>query len=138
MRQLIMALLDAVLEEKLTLTVGKNMGSLGAQFRHMGSVQACYSKAIQTGKIDFKYEKDASIENSKEKLKSFLEETTKEMLDLVEKNPQAKINWFGEELSLENHLVGLIQHEILHQGELIVYARTLEIPFPQSWSLWGF
>lgn len=137
MRKLILDLLDAIPEEKLALTVGKNMGSLGAQFRHIGSVQSCYSKALKTGTIDFEYKRDPSIENSKERLQSFLEETTREMLELIDKNPEAKINWFGKELSLEEHLVALIEHEILHQGELIVYIRSLDIPFPKSWELWG-
>src|SRR3989338_2316659 len=138
MRQLTLDLLETIPEEKLDFAVGKNMGNLGKQFRHIGDVQLCYSEAIKTEKISFSnYKKDYSIENSKEKLKSFLKEVDKQMLKLIEKNPQVIIDWFGDKLSLENHINALIQHEILHQGELIVYVRTLELAFPKSWNIWG-
>jgi len=56
---------------------------------------------------------------------------------LIEEYPKVKIDWFGDKLSLENHINALIQHEILHHGELVVYARTLELVFPKSWNIWG-
>ncbi len=138
MRKLTIDLLEAIPEEKLVFAVGKNMGSLGKQFRHIGDVQLCYNEAIKTGKISFSnYKRDYSIETSKEKLKDFLEEADKELLKLIGENPKAEIDWFGDKLSLESHINALIQHEILHQGELLVYARTLELTFPKSWNMWG-
>lgn len=138
MRQLTLDLLDELPEEHLSFTVGKNMGAIGKQYRHIGDVQICYNEAIKTGKADFnKYRKDYSLENSKEKLKEFLEEINQEMLKLVEENQDAKIDWFGEEWDLKQHLKALIEHEILHHGELVVYIRTLGIKFPKSWELWG-
>ena len=138
MRQLTIDLLDELPEEHLSFAVGKNMGTIGKQYRHIGDVQICYNEAIKTGKVDFnKYRKDYSLENSKEKLKAFLEEINQEMLKLVEENQDAKIDWFGEEWDLKQHLKALIEHEILHHGELVVYIRTLGIKFPKSWELWG-
>src|SRR3989344_6885171 len=119
MRQLTLDLLDKLPEENLSFSIGKNMGTIGKQYRHIGDVQICYNEAIKTGKIDFnKYKRDYSIENSKKKLKEFLHEVNKEMLKLVEENPEVKIDWFGDELDLKQHLRALIEHEILHQGEL--------------------
>lgn len=40
-------------------------------------------------------------------------------------------------MNLEHHMRALIEHEILHQGELIVYIKALELKLPKSWSLWG-
>ena len=138
MRKLTLDLIEAIPEEKLGFAVGKNMGSLGKQFRHIGDVQLCYSEAIKTRKISFSnYKRDYSIENSKEKLKIFLEEIDKEMLKLIDENPKSEIDWFGDKLSIENHIDALIQHEILHHGELIVYVRILELNFPKSWNMWG-
>jgi len=138
MHQLTLDLLDELPEEHLGFTVGKNMGTIGKQYRHMGDVQICYNEAIKTGKADFnKYKRDYSLEGSKEKLKSFLEEVNDEMLKLIEKNSDVKINWFGEEWNLKQHIKALIEHEILHHGELVVYIRTLGIKFPKSWELWG-
>lgn len=138
MRQLTLDLLGAIPEEKLGFAVGKNMGNLGKQFRHIGDVQLCYSEAVKTGKISFSsYKRDYSIENSKEKLRGFLQEVDQEMLKLVEKNQEAKIDWFGEEWNLKQHIKALTEHEILHHGELVVYIRTLGLNFPKSWELWG-
>jgi len=114
------------------------MGTIGKQFRHIGDVQICYTKAIKTGKIDFsRYRRDYSLETSKERLKTFLQEVNQEMLKLIEENQDAKIDWFGEEWNLKQHIKALIEHEILHHGELIVYIRTLGLKFPKSWELWG-
>ncbi len=139
MRQLTIDLLDELPEKDLLFTVGKNMGTIGKQYRHIGDVQICYSEAIKNKKIDFsKYRRDYSLESSKEKLKSFLLEINREMIELFENNQDVKIDWFGEEWNLKQHLKALIEHEILHHGELVVYIRTLGIKFPKSWSeLWG-
>ena len=138
MHQLTLDLLNELPEENLSYTVSKNMGTIGKQYRHLGDVQICYNEAIKTGKINFdKYRRDYSLENSKEKLKAFLLEINEEMLKLMKENPEIKIDWYGEEWSLKQHLKALIEHEILHHGELIVYIRTLGLKFPKSWRLWG-
>jgi len=137
-RQLTLDLLDEIPEEYLSFTVGKNMGTIGKQFRHIGDVQICYTEAIKTGKMDFgKYRRDYSLESSKKKLKKFLQKVNQEMLKLIEENQEAKIDWFGEKWDLKQHIKALTEHEILHHGELIVYIRTLGLKFPKSWELWG-
>jgi len=40
-------------------------------------------------------------------------------------------------MNLQDHLHVLMDHETLHIGELVVYLKTHEIPFPESWSMWG-
>lgn len=114
------------------------MGTLGKQFRHIGDVQLCYTEAIKSGKISFDhYRRDYSLENSKQKLLDFLQETDQDFLRLVEENSGVEIDWFGEKWTLEQHLQALIEHEILHHGQLVVYLRTLNLKFPKSWELWG-
>jgi uncharacterized damage-inducible protein DinB len=139
MRQLTLDLLDELPEEHLSFSVGENMGTIGKQYRHIGDVQLCYSEAIKNGKIDFsKYRRDYSIENSKEKLKEFLLEVDGEMVNSIEENPDLEIDWFGEKWNLQKHIKALIEHEILHHGELVVYIRVLGLKFPKSWGeLWG-
>lgn len=137
-RKLLLDLLEVIPEEHLNFTVGKNMGTIGKQYRHIGDVQLCYVEAIKTGEINFShYQKDYSLEKSKEKLHSFLVDIDRRMIEAIEKNYTAKINWFGQKLDLKEHLQALIEHEVLHQGELIVYIRTLEVKFPKSWEFWG-
>lgn len=138
MRQLTLDLLDAIPEDKLSFSVGENMGSIGKQYRHIADVHLCYNKAIETGLMSFdKYKRDYSIEKSKEKLKKSLKQVGEEMSALVDNNPNVKIDWFGDKWDLTQHIRALTDHEILHHGELIVYIMTLDIKFPESWELWG-
>ncbi len=138
MRTLTLDLLEIIPEKHLAFSVGKNMGTIGKQYRHVGDVQICYTQAIASGKIDFdNYKRDYTLENSKTKLKNFLTEIDKEMLQFITQNQDAEIDWFGEKWNLEKHIRSLIEHEILHQGELVVYVRILDLNFPESWELWG-
>ena len=143
-RKLTLDLLEKIPEDKLDFTVGKNMGTIGKQFRHIGDVQLCYIEAIKTKKIDFsKYRRDYSIEKTKKKLKEFLNEMDKELFSLLEnlnseEIEELKIDWGFDKISIFEHLRYLIHHEILHHGELIVYIRTLGMKFPDSWNeVWG-
>lgn len=136
--QLTLDLLNELPEDRLNFKVCEKMGTIGKQYRHIGDVQICYNEAIKTKEMDFsKYKRDYSLEDSKEKLKFFLEEINKEMLALIEQNPEIEIDWFGEKKNLKQHIKNLIDHEILHQGELVVYIKAMKLKFPDSWKLWG-
>jgi uncharacterized damage-inducible protein DinB len=139
MRNLTYDLLESLPESMLNKTVGKNMGTIGKQFRHMGDVQLCYNSAIKNRKIDFsKYRRDYSIENSKLKLKQFLEEMDEQLYNYIESHINVEIDWGFAKVSIIEHINLLIQHEILHHGELIVYIRSLDLRFPKSWEeIWG-
>lgn len=140
LRQMSFDLLEAIPEEELNFRVSEKVGSIGKQYRHLGDVELCYAKAIESGEMSFdEYRRDYSIESSKEQLKSFLDEMDEKLIEDAKQNPEAEINWFGEEsLSVAEHLARLIQHEILHHGELVIYIRDLKLPFPQSWrETWG-
>ena len=133
MRQLTLDLLKIIPEERLEFTVGENMGSIGKQYRHLGDVQICYNQGIKTGRMSFdNYRRDYSLEMSKEKLEAFLEEINREMFRLIEANSGMKVDWFGEKWTLKHHLEALVEHEILHHGELIVYIRTFVLGGEQN------
>lgn len=137
-RQLTLDLLDELPEEHLYFTVDKNMKTIAEQYKNIGDVQICYNEAIKTGKADFsKMKKDYSLKTSKEKLKAFLEEVNQETLKLAEENPNVKIDWFGEEHDIREHIRVLIEHEILHHRELAVYIKALGLKFPKSWEVLG-
>lgn len=137
-RQLTLDLLEELPEEHLPFTPGEHMGTFGKQFRHIGDVQICYSDALLSQKIDFSvYKRDYSLESSKKELSIFLNEVDTEMLKRIEETPEQEIDWYGEGYTIQQHIKALIEHEILHQGELVVYMRLLGIPFPKSWELWG-
>jgi len=132
--------------EQLGFTVGKNMGTLGEQFRHMARVRFQYAEAIETKKVDNTIEKiDPEVAKSKSKLIELWEKANQKLLAVLQNaNPDGLENtmidwkhWGVDEMSIHDHLNALMDHETLHNGQIIVYLRTMEIKFPKSWETWG-
>jgi uncharacterized damage-inducible protein DinB len=145
-RGLALDILKSLTDDHLMLTVGKNMGTLGEQFRHMVRVEIQYVEAIITKKIDVTKKKiDPGAAQSKNALLKLWQETSREMLTSIEKLSQQEANdlaidwkyWGYDKLNLADHLQALSDHECLHNGEIIVYLKTHKIPFPKSWESWG-
>lgn len=137
-------LLQSLNEDQLSLTVGKNMGTMGEQFRHIIRVRFQYAEAIISGKIsEVKEEINPDICNSKDELIKLWEKSKEDLKNNAKKidNPNEFFIdysfWHQEPLSIQDHLNALMDHETLHNGELVVYLKTLEIPFPESWKTWG-
>lgn len=138
--------LKTLSDGQLDLTVGKNMGTLGEQFRHMIRVRIQYAEAIENKKVDNTIEKiDPSVAKSKEKLIELWEKANKKLLTVLENsNPDelenTMINWkhWGvDEMNIHDHFNALMDHETLHEGQIIVYLRSNDIKFPKSWEAWG-
>lgn len=139
-------ILKMLSDEQLNFTVGKNMGTLGEQFRHMARVRFQYAEAIETKKIDDTIEKiDPVVAKSTGKLIELWEKANQKLLNVLEKaSPDELENtmidwkyWGIDEMSICDHLNALMDHETLHNGQLIVYLRTMELKFPESWKDWG-
>ncbi len=139
-------ILQSLTNEQLLLTVGKNMGTLGEQFRHMARVRMQYAEAIETGKIDkMSGILDLEIAKNKDKLVEFWQKANQKLISILqntnaEKLENLKIDWklWGiDELDIHTHLNILMDHETLHSGQLVVYLKTLEIHFPKSWEAWA-
>ena len=139
-------ILKMLSDEQLGLTIGKNMGTLGEQFRHMIRVRFQYAEAIENRKIDNTIEKiDPEVAKSKTELIELWEKANKKLLAVLENaNPDelenTMINWkhWGvDEINIHEHLNFLMDHETLHEGQIIVYLRTHDIKFPESWKAWG-
>lgn len=133
-------------DEQLGLTVGKNMGALGEQFRHMIRVRFQYAEAIENKKVDNTIEKiDPVVAKSKTELIELWEKANKKLLAVLENtNPDELENmminwkhWGVDEMNIHDHFNALMDHETLHEGQIIVYLRTHDIKFPESWKAWG-
>ena len=143
-RGLALDILQSLNEDQLRLTVGKNMGTLGMQFRHIAKIELEYLDAIKTKKIDPSSNRlEKSISNSKESLLNVFDETEKELAELLNpiQDPESFMidwtHWDIKEMNLIDHIQALADHNNLHNGEIIVYAKTHDIPFPKSWEPWG-
>ena len=145
-RGLALDILKQLTDDQLSLTVGKHMGTLGEQFRHMARVQIQYTEAVKNKKIT-PIEKvvDPNVAQSKGKLLELWEQANSEMFAVLEGLSDQETKdliidwkyWKIDSMNLLNHLDALLDHENLHNGQIIVYLRTHEIPFPKSWEAWG-
>ena len=142
-RSLTRDLLAELSNEQLLLSPSPNLGALWKQFRHIGRVQENYMSAYDTGVVKFstegaRFDKSAPALSGGDALLQYLKALDEELDQrLMRRNLPETIDWFGEEISAEEHFARLESHETLHHGQLIVYCQALNIPFPKSWSVWG-
>src|SRR3989338_1996246 len=138
--------LKTLSDEQLGFTVGKNMGTLGEQFRHMARVRFQYAEAIETKKVDTVIEKiDPAVAKSKVKLVELWEKANQKLLNVLEGPNSSELestmidwkHWGADEMNIHDHLNALMDHETLHNGQIIVYMRTMGSKFPKSWEAWG-
>lgn len=143
-RQLSLDLLADQTEESLIEIPGPNMGALWKQFRHIGRVEEDYSEAIVNGKIEFSANHTSySGGPDKEGLRAYLLECDQKLLEAIPETSDISnftIDWFGDSVGLDLHLVRLISHETLHHGQWIQFVKSkqsLDVVFPKSWEAWG-
>ena len=110
-------------------------GTLARQIRHVGEIQACYLEAITTGQMDFASRpRQRALEQSKERLEAYLQEQDAALHEVLrEADPRRSIKWSVGPVTLLTHLLRLLQHETLHHGMWIFYAKIVELDLPQSW-----
>jgi len=140
-QDLAMDILKMLTDEQLDFAVGKNMGTLGEQFRHMARVRLQYSEAVKTKKVEQTKETiDPSITKSKEKLIELWEKVNKKIPQILEKMSVKELenlkidwkHWSVDSMDIYSHLQALIDHENLHNGQIVVYVRTMDLKFPES------
>lgn len=130
-------------DEQLSFTVGKNMGTLGEQFRHMCRVRFQYAEAIENKVLGKTIENiDLGVAKSKESLIDLWQRANDRLLKALEDVDSDDLEidwqyWHGDKVNIHDHLNYLMDHETLHNGQIIVYLRTHDISFPESWATWG-
>lgn len=135
-------LLKAASVEDLSFSPGQGMGSLAKQFRHLANVQHCYIEAVRLGKIDFNKKIYGNEFDEKERLLNILQDEDHAMINflkgLSKEDWERTVDWQAEHTpTVEEHMMWLIDHEVMHHGQLIVYWRLLGKTFPASWRNWG-
>jgi uncharacterized damage-inducible protein DinB len=118
-------------------------GTIGKQLRHLGDVQECYVKALETGVADFtKKRMDLSMEASASRLEQHLREQDEHLYRALSKYEGSPVDnmivWKNSKLSVLEHLFLLPQHEAIHQGQWSLAARQHGLELPGSWvDNWG-
>ncbi|HET6780987.1 MAG TPA: DinB family protein [bacterium] len=110
-------------------------GTLARQIRHVGEIQACYLEGITSAQMDLaSRRRQRALEQSKERLEAYLQEQDAALLGLLPRaDPARSIKWSSGPVTLMVHLLRLLQHETLHHGMWIFYAKIAELDLPQSW-----
>lgn len=113
-------------------------GTFVRQIRHAADIQACYVLALDTGKMDFTVQpRQRALEQSKEHLEAYLRELDERLLEAVGTMTAERlarpVAWSGEQVTLLQHLMRLLQHETLHHGMWAIYAKVVDLPLPESW-----
>jgi uncharacterized damage-inducible protein DinB len=132
-------LLLSLSDDELKMSPGANLGPWWKQFRHVGRVQENYLNALATGTMKFGFEGTSYTgDPSNRSLDAYLERLDRRLAALIKDgSTREAVNWFGEPKSVDQHLLYLADHELLHHGQWIVYRKFLGGPFPKSWHLWG-
>ena len=138
-RGLTLEFLDSLTDAELSQTPSAELGPFWKQFRHVGRLQECYMEALNTKKIKFDYRNKRYRSGcSKNALKAYLRALDRELVQAFEGvDSNATIGWEGEMVSVFQHLMRMLAHEILHHGQWIIYARLMGKQLPPGWKAWG-
>jgi uncharacterized damage-inducible protein DinB len=138
-RGLTLELLNSLTDAELSQTPSPELGPFWKQFRHVGRLQECYMEALNTKKIKFDYRNKRYRSGcSKNALKAYLRALDRELVQTFEGvDSDATIGWEGEMVSVFQHLMRMLAHEILHHGQWIIYARLMGKQLPPGWKAWG-
>lgn len=137
-RALTVELLGTLDQESLGFVPGPGLGPLWQQFRHLGRIEDNYTTALDTGRIAFGPPGRRAAGITRDALAAYLRDLDNDLRGAVANAASGlRIRWGGEEIDLPEHLARLVDHEILHQGELIAYVRLLGRRFPPGWRIWG-
>ena len=151
-RKLIMDLLRYLDQDQLAVKPLNSAGSFGKQFRHILDIEKCYVESMYNGYLTFfRRNIDHSLEMDKARLIHELVSEDNKLEEIIEKLSKEKthekyidcsavVTYLGNEnikSSPVQVLSWMTEHEILHEGELVLYIRTAGLKFPPSWIIWG-
>lgn len=142
-RGLTFDLLETVSATQLAFTPHDTFGTLGRQVWHCGHVQEAYRLGLVSGEMAFSVLKPApEAETDPESLAAFLEERDAELEATLRavRDYTATVDWGldDENPEVRDHLIWLLQHETLHQGQWSLYAALAGFELPRSWQdAWG-
>ena len=150
-RKLTRDLLLSLNQEQLSLKPFSVSGTFGKQFRHLLDIEKCYVESLLNGFLAF-YRSyiDHSLETNRErliqeldredaKLEKFFKGIRREKVNEKYVDCTQAVQYLGDNIraSPVRILSWLTEHEILHEGELLLYVRTERMEFPKSWMIWG-
>lgn len=151
-RKLSRDLLLSLKPEQLSLKPFSVSGTFGKQFRHLLDIERGYVESLLNGFLAFyRSDIDHSLETNRErlireldredaKLEKFFKGIRREKANEKYVDCTQAVQYLGDNnirASPARILSWITEHEILHEGELLLYVRTERMEFPRSWMIWG-
>ena len=151
-RKLTRDLLPSLNPEQLSLKPFSVSETFGKQFRHLLDIEKCYVESLLNGFLAFyRSDIDHSLETNRErliqeldredaKLEKFFKGIRREKANEKYVDCTQAVQYLGDNnirASPARILSWITEHEILHEGELLLYVRTERMEFPKSWMIWG-
>lgn len=131
-RGIIIDLLKSLTEDDLDkLLPRKQLNTIRKQCEELASVQNDYIQGIGNGTMDFSANKKTY--DSTQELIEALKRLDDDLFSVVEDlNGAEKINWFGENKNIFEHLSAMIGHEQMHIGQIFAFMFAVNIDIPQT------
>lgn len=137
-RRLTYDLLHALPYPVMNFSPQPEFGTLIRQLRHAAEMQERYIAAIRSGRMEISPQpRQRKLEQSKENLEAYMRHLDGDLIDalrgLSPDHLEGPIEWGQTALTLRQHLLRLLQHETLHHGMWVFYAKIADLPLPPSW-----
>lgn len=134
-------LLDCLTDDQLQWKPeGEKWQPFYFQFGCIGRTQIVYTKAIETGSMDFTYFRSPDLPKkdtfqTKDTLREFLKKTDTDWTNAIRtkrRDEEYSVSWPGFTQPLTVHITSLSNHERLHHGQLVSYFTLANIDLPQN------
>ena len=132
-------LLESLEPHELEFSPAQGLGPLWKHFRHLGRVEENYLEAVETGKVVFGFDNTTyGGDASRQSLADYLARVDRRLTQVLTTCDSVQtVDWFRNIVDIYTHFTRMADHETLHHGMFVVYARLLGRPFPSSWAAWG-
>ena len=106
-------------------------------FQELISVQDAFTHAINKSEMSFDavpdlFEFHDNI--SKNEIVELMKRADQNLYNTIDAaDENIKIDWYGMEISLYTHIANLIQHEVFHQGMMVMTLYKYRINIPDTW-----
>lgn len=140
-RQLTYDLLTTLPWDVINLRFPKpGFDTVGQQLAEIGDVTMIFADSIETGVLSFDKVRSNfpdELIGSRKKLLEYLQKTDR-LLDeaIMKMGEDIEVDIYGKKSSLLEVLIGLVQHESLHHGQLALFFHYNKVSMPASWGEW--
>lgn len=137
-RQLTYDLLSEVKKRDLDRKMPRpGLDTISKHVQEMAAVQEAFANSSMSGTMNFAGVPDVfefKGHEGAEELKARLEKADALMHKQLLSSGVAKfVEWDGERLTIDQHIVSLIAHEVFHQGMITMALYALGMAIPKSW-----